>query len=251
MEGGDEHAVVGDGHLLLLGQALPGGHLLGIEGAAAAVDHQGVGREILGELPAGGEGILKLLAGVALQPLGDFHGADVLALAVVGTALGDEHLLPFPERFQRCHPGHGEGEIPLVPRHEDGKGREGHRRRHQLIRLAEDLAVGDDDFRRRGQRGKGLGELRVPTDQGGRPGLEHIANHLLLGQDQPPLGGGLVDGHHQHRRIAGIQQIPHQGALLGCRLGKACRQLLEFMDVVAGLGADVDGILLGLRHGFQ
>ena len=84
---GDGNAVVGDGHMAVQAVTDAGLHLPFVEHTAAAVDDQGVGREILGELPTGGEVIVQVAASVLFQPVGELLCADVPALPVMGTAL--------------------------------------------------------------------------------------------------------------------------------------------------------------------
>ena len=84
---GDGNAVVGDGHMAVQAVTDAGLHLPFVEHTAAAVDDQGVGREILGELPTGGEVIVQVAASVLFQPVRELLCADVPALPVMGTAL--------------------------------------------------------------------------------------------------------------------------------------------------------------------
>lgn len=71
-----------------------------VQHAAAAVDHHGIRGKVLWEFGAGAELEIQGLAGVLLEPVWQLYGADVVALAVVGTALSDENSVPVLKVFQ-------------------------------------------------------------------------------------------------------------------------------------------------------
>ena len=70
-----------------------------VQHAAAAVDHHGIRGKVLWEFGAGAELEIQGLAGVLLEPVWQLYGADVVALAVVGTALSDENSVSGRKRL--------------------------------------------------------------------------------------------------------------------------------------------------------
>ena len=55
-------------------------------------------------------------------------------------------------------------------------------------------------------------------------GVQDVPNGLLLGQDEPSLGGGGVDGSDENHHVTGVDQISHQmfGVLAERRPGGRC-----------------------------
>ena len=93
MNGADQHAVIDHGHILqhtAFGAIL---HFSLIEHTAAAVHDQGVGRKVIGKFRAGAGTEFRIHPGILPDPAGDLYRADIVALAVMGTALGDEDFI--------------------------------------------------------------------------------------------------------------------------------------------------------------
>ena len=66
-------------------------------------DDGGIGGKIVGEVAAGGEGELGLGTADDADEPRQLHRTDVLASAVVGAALGDEHGVLVGEAFQGAY----------------------------------------------------------------------------------------------------------------------------------------------------
>lgn len=89
---------------------------------AAAVDHQGIGGEILWELDAGGEGEFQRTAGVFSEPGGELFRTDITALTVMGAALRDEDSIPVLQPIKHSGAVYGLFQIALVAGKQDGEG---------------------------------------------------------------------------------------------------------------------------------
>ena len=246
---GDGDTVVGHGDALGLGLAHAPEHLAAVEHATAAVDHEVVAGKVLGEAAAGGGLHREVPSRVLPEPRGDLLRPDVAALAVVRAALGDEHARALRQPVDRRGAAHGAREQPLVARHQDREARQRHVCGHDAGDLREDLAVRDH------HRGPGAGggealerarEDRLLHHDGLAAGVEHVAHHHLLGQDQPSLGGRLVDGDHQDHDVARDEQVAHERPLLPAGAAEPCDGLLELEDAGAGEGAQVH-LVRGVR----
>ena len=62
---------------------------------------------------------------------------------------------------------------------------------------------------------------------------------LLLGQDQPSLGGRLIDGDHQYRHIVGIQKISNDPFFIFFPLCQGSDPLLQQSDPGQRVSADL------------
>lgn len=122
---GDYGAVVGERDALVGGAAHAVLDFAVVQHAAAAVDHKGVRGDVLWEFGAGAELEIQGLSGVLTQPGWQFYGADVVTLAVMGTALGDENRVPVLEIFQGGNACHGCLQEAFVVCHQDGKRSQG------------------------------------------------------------------------------------------------------------------------------
>ena len=97
---GDRDTVVDHGDTRRFSCTLAILHLLLIEHTTAAVDDNLVRRKIIGEAGTGGEIIRDICVCICFQPSGKLHGADIAALAVMGTALRDQYLIAVLQGFQ-------------------------------------------------------------------------------------------------------------------------------------------------------
>ena len=113
--------------------------------------NQLIGAQISGEFRATGEAKFRLSLGVLTNPVGHLHGANILALAVMGAAFTDENLIPVLNTIQCSHGFHRVIQATLVAGHKDGEGGKGHGGRHDLADLGKGLAIGDDQAGRGGQ----------------------------------------------------------------------------------------------------
>ena len=223
---GDGNAVVGKWHARVGGGFPAVVHLPAVEHAAPAVDDQLVGGQILGEVPAGGVLQPQVFAGVLPQPPGDFHRADVLALAVVGAALGDEHPVPV---LQPVDGGHAPDSIlqkALIAGHQNGEGGQGDVLWGVPVHLGKGLAVGDDHAGLDRQLFQSGGQGVFLHHNGGAVRVQHVPDGLLLGQNQPALGRGTVNGGDKDHQVPGGEQVAHQALVLPLRAGQPGNALL-------------------------
>ena len=72
--------------------------------------------------------------------------------------------------------------------------------------------------------------------------VQNLPDGLLLGQDEPPLGRGFIDGNHQHHQIPRSQQIGHNGIPGLCRREAFGQPLFQRMDARAGFGRNREDI---------
>lgn len=242
---GNGNAVVGHGHVLLPGSLLPIGHFLGVQHAAAAVDHQLDFLEQVREAFAAGEDEFRLGPGEFANPVGHFHGANVVALAVVGAAFRNQHLVPvfqFPQLYGAFNEG---AQLALVAGKQDGEGGQGDFWGHHFVDDMEDLAVGDHQFNGAAQGFQEAGEFFRLGNQGGAVAVQEFPDGLLLGQNQPAFGGGAVHRHYQYGQVPGLEQVKNQGALVFRFAGQGGQPFLQLRNMELLLGADGQG------HGLQ
>ena len=86
---GNDNAVIGKGDVLVSGAQAAVLHFTVIEHTGATVDDHFVGGQILRKIAAGAKTEFGLCAGKILYHAGDFNSTNVVALAVVGTALAN------------------------------------------------------------------------------------------------------------------------------------------------------------------
>ncbi len=202
VEVGEEDAVVDDGDVGGLGGGDAGEHFAAGEHAGAAVDDEGIGGEVCGPALAGGVDEVEVFSGFLLEEAGDFDGADVIVLAVVGAAFGDEDFVAVAEVLYGAGAG-GEGvEVAFVAGEEDGEGGEGDALGDDFGDAAEDLGVGDDEAGRVFEPGEGGGESGFLGDDAMGVGVEDVADGLLLGEDEAAFGRGGVDGGDEDDGVA-------------------------------------------------
>ena len=90
---GNGCSIVGKGDVLLLRTQPAVLHFAIIQHTRSAVDNQFVGGKVFGEIASGVKTIIRLLSGIIFYPMGKFHSADVVALAVVGTAFANQDFV--------------------------------------------------------------------------------------------------------------------------------------------------------------
>jgi len=92
----DGDAVIDDGDGLRHGRGNAVLHRSFVEHTAAAMHDDTVFGEVRGELSARGKAVRGLDFREILNPFRHLDGADVVALTVVGTALGNQHAVAVP-----------------------------------------------------------------------------------------------------------------------------------------------------------
>ncbi len=247
----DQRSVIREGNPRVLGTVHPILHLPLRQHTAAAMDDHGVflRGKLLGEAPAGGEFKAKVPSRVLPDPSGQLHRADVLALAVVGTALGNEHLFAVLQLLEERRALRRRFEEALEPRHQYGEGGQRNLLRHQLLHSAEDLAVRNHQPRRCGEGRQGLGKLLRLHRHAHGAGIHNIADGLHLREDEPSLRRGFVDGGHEHHHVRGLQKIPDDPTRALLRLGQGGNPLLQRVNPFPRGTADRHGgLAVGLRR---
>lgn len=86
-----------------------------------------------------------LLSGIFPDPVWEFSGTDIAALAVMGATLGDQDLIAILDAVQRPCAVDGLGEISFVPRKENRECGQADVLWGQAVYKREYLAVGDDE----------------------------------------------------------------------------------------------------------
>jgi len=118
-------------------------HFAVIQHAGAAVDDHPVRRKIIGKIPAGAKIEFRLKTRVFPYHVGQFNGADVIALAVVGAALADKELVAVLQSVQRGDAPHGAFQPAFLAREQNRKRSEGYILRNLDCDFRESLAVGN------------------------------------------------------------------------------------------------------------
>ena len=75
-------------------------HLRFVEHTAAAVNDEGIFAQIVGKFGAGGEFKIELFAGVFPNPVRKLDRADIVALPVVRTSLGNKNRVAVLQLFK-------------------------------------------------------------------------------------------------------------------------------------------------------
>ena len=88
-----EYAVIYERYALIQRAVHAVSHLAWVQHTRAAVYHHSIGRKVVREARAAGPFEFKLLAGILHQPARYLDRADVIALAVMGTALAYQQLV--------------------------------------------------------------------------------------------------------------------------------------------------------------
>ena len=93
----DEDSVICYGDMLVLTAGDPVFHFPFIQHTAAAVNDQLISADVIWKFCPGGKDKLRLLSSVSAYPVGNFEGSDIVALAMVGTAFGDQDPVSVPD----------------------------------------------------------------------------------------------------------------------------------------------------------
>ena len=177
--------------------------------------HQRVPGKILRKFSAAGKGEVYVFSRIFPDPGRHFDRSDVLALAMMRTALGNQDRIPVFQILDGSGSLHLGFQIPFVTGHQNGEGRQGNLLRHLLRHSVKNLRIRNDHagfYRQLRQRQR---QLRLPGYHGNCSGIQGIPDYLLLRKNQAPPGRGGINGHHQHQQIPCIQQIPDQRAFFG------------------------------------
>ena len=166
------------------------------------MNDQPVVRQLFREAVSAGHLKFQFLSRIFTKPGRNFKAADVVAHAVMGAALGNQHPIPVLQLFDGRHTLQRLREKALVPGHEDGEGAERHLPGHNGAHHLKGLTVGDHqtDVIRTvliHERNRILKLLRLTAE---RPGMivENLRQHHLLRQYQSSLGGRAVHRDHQN-----------------------------------------------------
>ncbi len=136
-----------------------------------------------------------------------FYGADILALPVVGTALGDQDSILIFQQIQGSCAVHGGLKVSLISCEQDRERSQRNILRHVGGNLFESLTVRDDQGRRFSERSQGLLKLGIPCYDRDGARFQNIPDSLLLRKDQPSFWGGLVDRDDKDCQVGRFQQI--------------------------------------------
>ena len=196
-----------------------------------------IGREILGEVIAPHKVKGKSLTDLLPQKVWDLDPPDILRRGGMGAGFGHQDFCILCQLRQGRCALPKDGDIALIPGKQDGEGRQ-----QALLRLCgpdggEGLGIRDDELRGFRQRLQGLFQTVRRAAHDGTFFVQQFPDGLDLGEDQPPLGGLNVLGHHQQDRVSGLGQVSGDGVgpeIIGDALDQCLPQL---GDVLPGLGA--------------
>ena len=237
---GDRCPVIGHRDSLGDCPADPALHLAAVQHTASAVDDEGKGGEIFGKTCSGGCLDRELFPRAGLQPAGDLDSPYIVALSVMGASLRDQNPVAVPEPVDLRRPQDSGLQEALIAGHEYGEGSERNTVRHVLLHRGKSLAVCDNHGGRIAQAVYGRLYIVLLNTDGSTAGVENVPDDLLLGQDQPSLGGCLVDGNDQDHLVSLLEKIRDQTRL--CALSR-----LPFAVDIRDpfLGADTDALYPG------
>ena len=209
------------------------------------MDDEGVGCEIVREALTAARFKDEVLPRVCAEPAGNFHRADVVALAVVGAALRDEDAITVPKLVDHSDAVHGALKIALVAGHQDRKRGQRHILGRVRRNLREGLTVRDHEGRLFAEARERFAQSGLLDDDARRVAVEHVAQGLLLRQDEAALRRGGVDGRHEHDEVARADEIADDPLFRA--LGRCCdgETVLEFLNARTGQRADGNAVRRG------
>jgi len=145
---------------------------------------------------------LECPADVLGQPSRDLHPTDVFADGVMGTGLSDEDSVSGNQRIHGQRPFHLRDQIAFEPRKQNREAGQ-----HNVVRrircdLEKSLRISHHKCGGLVQPVEGVAELPFLDHHAVGIAVQQVANGLDLRQDQPPLGGFLVNGDDQHGHLA-------------------------------------------------
>ena len=164
-------------------------------------------REVVGEVVALHVLDVELAAHVLREPARDLDAADVLGDGVVAAGLGDEDVGAALEVVDRQRALDLADEVALEAAEEDAEARHRHLGRRVGRHLEERLRVGDHELRRPVEALDGVAELALLHHERHRVAVHEVADALHLRQDQAAARRLLVDRHHEHGELAGVDEV--------------------------------------------
>ena len=183
---------------------------------------------------------------IIAQPAGDLDRADVVALAMMGTAFGNEDRVAVLQLFQGRDAADGRFQQALVPGHEDGERRQAHVHRRIGRHFGKDLTVRNDQGRLLAQTFQRMAQFIFLDDDSRAVVVDDFPDSLLLRQDEAPFRRCRIDGDDEDDEIAALDEVAHDRR---CRFDglQAGQALFEFVDAFSLQGADVDFMVLRLE----
>ena len=217
------------------------------------MDYQVVGREVGGKVRAGNHIDPQCGSDPFAEHRRNFDPADVFAHRSVRAGFGDQHAGVFAELPDGCRALHEVVDVALVTGEE-------HRERSQqacggLLRIdsRENLRVGDNQFRRCGQRRERAFDLVGGTADHAALLIEQLADRLDLRQDEASLGGLDVLRHDEHHHVARRGEAARDFGLVVVFGQVADQGFAQGVESRAVRGADPERLLpeecFGLRIG--
>ena len=167
----------------------------------------------------------------------------------MGAALGNQYRITVLQLVKLSGPEHSCLQITLVACKEDGEGGERYICRSICVYFLEGLGIGDDQGRFLSKSPQGLRQFGFSGDYRDSAGFQHIADGLLLGQDQTPFWCRGVNRDYQYHHILRLDQVCHDTFFIGfcgCSLGQCADSFLQFVDLISTFRADIDRIILFL-----
>ena len=182
-------------------------HFAAVEHTGAAVDNHTERREVQGIRAAAGEDQFDVLAGVLTDPPRKLDRPDVITLPVMRAAFGDEDFVAVLQGINCFGTADEDGKAAFIAGEEDGEGREGNIFGRIRRDFGKDLRIGDDETGLFPEGGQRIAELIFLGNDRHGVGLEDVADHLLLREDQAAFGCGFVNGDDKHDEIGRGKQI--------------------------------------------
>ena len=212
-------------------------------------DHS-VAAKILRKAGARGGLEADLRAGLLTDPGGELDRADIAALPVMRTSLGDQDEIAVLKRIDLAGALHRFVQKAFVAGHQNGEGGHGNLVRHNLGHFAKNLTVGNDEARfgvsvavRPGQSVQCFRKSVLLDTDRNRVRVQEPADHHLLGQNEPSLGRRLVDRDHEEHDFRGVHQILDERRMAAVRAAASGNLLLECEDPLPCQRADKQDVM--------
>ena len=182
---------------------------------------------------------------IITKPAGNLDRAYIIALAMMGTAFGNEDCIAVLQLFQGRDAADGRFQQAFMSSHEDGERRQAHVHRRVGRHFGKDLTVCNDQGRFLTQTFQGMAQFIFLDDDGRTVVVDDFPDSLLLRQDEAPFRRCRIDGDDEDDEVAALDEVAHNRRCCLDRF-QAGQAFFQFVNAFSLQSADVDFMVLCL-----